>query len=466
VESLITVVTHARRDRVGRFIALGISALLVGLALPGITSGYHRINRSGTTGSWSTPDNSQNASLACSYDADDLQRVDIQAPSIFGRSTERRLVGWRFQVLRRQWWRAATRRYYVAYESPRFKAYATRSQAAAFEPGEWRVPAEWRTAYDAFKVRITVSWYGSTGTRVVGSTTVEFDYHIRQTVGDPDSASIQASGRCVGSFRAPVAPPAEPRVNVPTGFVRMSHWQPYWKHSSATRVQSMIAELQRMNQTGVVLMGMASGANYQLPKDVALYLRMFREAGIKPYLALWISNFSDWELRVATRAWKAGDGQWAGMVIDVESGLETAVQRHRAATLKRLSTFMTRFRPLTPFLAYTSYAYPSDHRFLPYSELNRYCDAFMPQLYFRSGKMSALRLLDKLQGGIDYESGKWSEAPKPIIPVVNDWGHGVIDVRLRQYIDISLARYGAVSGWRLHPDMEEETKDIWASVSP
>ena len=68
-----------------------------------------------------------------------------------------------------------------------------------------------------------------------------------------------------------------------------------------------------------------------------------------------------------------------------------------------------------------------------------------------------------MQASIDFESESWSAPPKPIVPVVNDWGDGVDLEQLEAYIEIAFARYGAVSGWRLHPNMHQEVKDLWAT---
>ena len=136
------------------------------------------------------------------------------------------------------------------------------------------------------------------------------------------------------------------------GFVAVSHWRPYWKSFTTEDVQAMIADLNRMHQRGVVLMGMATGDKYSLPAGVATYLQMLRDAGIQPYLALWLGPFSSAETDTAVKAWNAGDGRWAGIVIDVEAGLMSSVENDRAAAIAAVGRFMTRVRPLTPFLAY------------------------------------------------------------------------------------------------------------------
>ena len=63
---------------------------------------------------------------------------------------------------------------------------------------------------------------------------------------------------------------------------------------------------------------------------------------------------------------------------------------------------MTEFRPLTSFLAYSTFAYPTDHPDMLYSELNSYCDLYMPQLYINGDVSNVLTLQDMLKAGIDY----------------------------------------------------------------
>jgi len=150
-------------------------------------------------------------------------------------------------------------------------------------------------------------------------------------------------------------------------------------------------------------------------------------------------------------------------VIDVEAGLMSAVEQDRAGTVAAVGRFMTRVKPLTPFLAYSTMAVASDYPDMLYSELNGYCDVFMPQVYFTNTE-TALYLLDRMQASVDYESASWPDPPKPMIPVVNDWGDGVDIDQLRSYIEIAFARYGAVSAWRLHPNMQQEVKDLWGDV--
>jgi hypothetical protein len=446
-------------------IGLAAAVFLLATTQIGTALAYIPVDSSGRTGVWSIADDATQAALRCTYDDQDLAQLDVSPPTVMAIARRRRLIGWQFQVLRSQWWRENEGHYYAAYTSPLVKAWARRSRAATFAPGQWTVPSEWGTSYDGVKVRVTIIWFAADGTTQIGRITIELEYHQIAHAG-PDPPVVEGPGQCVGSSRAPVAPPAEPRAAVPAGFERMSHWQPYWKKFSEARVETVIADLVRMNQTGVILTGMESKHTYALPADVSHYLTMFRNAGIKPYLALWVSRFNDADLEVARRAWDAGEGKWAGIVLDVERGLEIAVETDRAAAIKGLDKFMAEFRPLTSFLAYSSFAYPTDHPDMLYSELNSYCDVFMPQLYFNEDVSNALTLLDMLKTGIAFESPAWSDPPIPVVPVVNDWGAGTNQEKLQQYIDISFARYGAVSGWRLHSQMTEETKALWASIDP
>jgi hypothetical protein len=249
--------------------------------------------------------------------------------------------------------------------------------------------------------------------------------------------------------------------------VRMSHWRPYWQGASATVVQGYIDTLTAMHQTGVVLTGMESGNKYALPADVANYLTMFRNAGITPYLALWMGKFDAGETATALKAWNAGNGQWGGVVLDVEAGLMHTVESiGRTAAEDRVGTFMAQMRTQASFIAFSSMAIPSNYPDMLYSKLNELCDAFLPQLYFPSTGTVALTMFDRMQASIDYESHSWSAPPKPIIPVVNDWGDNVNLDQLNTYIQLAFERYGAVSGWRLHPNMHQEVKDLWATFDP
>ena len=431
--------------------------------------GLVTIDTTGRTGAWTVVDSSTDAALRCTYDTGDLTTLTVSAPQIKGVARRGRQVGWELQVWRAKWWQSIpdSDQWYLVYSSGVAKAKATKATSAVFEPQQWTVPIQFRTAYDSFKVRLVLHWYGRDKVTEVGHTTVELEYYGQETAGQPfdPATSTYGPGHCPGSFNAPGAPESGTRADIPVGMVRMSHWRPYWKSASEGAVAADIALLQRMHQTGVILTGIESGDRYALPADVAHYLQMFRDAGITPYVSMWIGKFSDDETATALRAWQAGEGLWGGIVLDVEAGLLATVHADRTAAVQALDRFMTTIRPLSPLLAYSTMAIPTNYPDMLYSELNSYCDVFMPQLYFSLGS-TALYLLDRMQASVDYESQSWSEPAKPMFPVVNDWGDHVNIDELQKYIDFSLARYGAVSGWRIHPNMHEDVKDVWASFAP
>ncbi len=456
-------------SRIRSFLALTAALLLLQTAVQP-AFGLVPIESTGRTGAWTVADSGTDAALRCTYDASDLTTLTVSPPEIDGMARRRRQVGWEFQVWRAKWWQSIpdSDQWYLAYSSGVAKASATKTTAAVFEPRQWTVPDEFRTAYDSLKVRLILHWYGRNKVTELGHTTVELEYYGLENAGQPfdPATSTYGPGHCPGSFNPPEPPDLGARADIPAGFVRMSHWRPYWKSASEDAVLADIALLQRMHQTGVVLTGMETGNRYSLPADVAHYLQMFRDAGIKPYLALWIGKFSDAETNTALRAWQAGDGKWAGIVLDVEGGLLKTVEADRSAAKQALGRFMAQIRPLTPFLAYSTMAITSDYPDMLYSELNGYCDAFLPQLYFNGAGLSALTMLDRLQASVDYESQFWSASPKPMLPVVNDWGDHVNLDELSNYIQIAFARYGAISGWRVHPNMHEDVKDLWGTFEP
>lgn len=341
---------------------------------------------------------------------------------------------------------------------------STKTRSAVFGDETWSVPASLQTNYESLKVQLVLYWYGSDKKTVVGQTTVELEYYGLEQAGQPfDPATSTFAGHCLGSQSTPQPPPVDPVANVPAGFVKMSHWQPYWMKFSTTKVQATIDPLTAMHQTGIVLTGIESGDKYALPANVATYLQMFRAAGITPYMSLWIGKFSPPETGTTVRAWQAGNGLWGGIVLDVEAGLLATVAKGRAAAVAALDQYMGTVRPLTPFLAFSTMPIPTDFPNMLYSELNSYADVFMPQLYFRGGK-TALYLFDRLKAGIDYASATWAEPVKPIIPVVDDWDPNLDVDQLNSYIQIALSRYGAVSACRLlHPEMQQAVKDLWGT---
>ncbi len=138
-----------------------------------------------------------------------------------------------------------------------------------FEPRQWTVPVEFRTAYDSFKVRLTLHWYAKNKVTERGQVTVEFEYYGLERAGQPfdPATSTYGPGHCAGSLNAPQLPPdLGTRAPIPTGFVRMSHWRPYWKGFSEDQVQATIAELTRMHQSGVILTGLQTGNKYVAPR--------------------------------------------------------------------------------------------------------------------------------------------------------------------------------------------------------
>jgi hypothetical protein len=430
------------------------------------------IDSSGTPGAWSIADSSTDAALRCTYDGSNLTSVTIAPPTIYGRSVRKRMVGWEVDVLRLKWWQSIpdTNQWYVAYASGITKGLATKTKAAAFVPQTWAIPDGFKTGYDSIKVQVVVHWYARNRVREIGHVTSQLEYYGVEQAGQPFDPTTDTfgPGACVGSTGAPQLPAdLGTRAALPAGMVRMSHWRPYWQGASATTVQGYIATLTAMHQTGVILTGMESGNKYALPADVANYLTMFRNAGITPYLVLWMGKFDSGETATAMKAWNAGNGQWGGVVLDVEAGLMHTVQSiGRSAAEDRVAAFMTQMRSQATFIAFSSMAIPSDYPDMLYSKLNELSDAFMPQVYFHGTGATALRLLDGMQASINYESKSWSAPPKPIIPVVNDWGDNVNVDQLNLYIQIAFERYGAVSGWRLHPNMHQEVKDLWATFDP
>ena len=449
-----------------RFLALAVTLALLPLLGAQLALGATIVESTGKIGTWTIADSATEAALRCTYNAGDLTAISVAGPTVFGRNAKLRRVELQIDILRNEWWQEFTT-WSVVDSSGVQRQRASRSHPVTFDGIAWSVPADLRGPYESFRVRVTMTWYGKGARPVVGTTSVDLDYFGYQEAGQELNPAdiVGPDTYCAGTTTPqPSNPPDVPDREPPLGFPRMSHWVAFWKGWSEARVQSTIDELTRMHQTGVVLMGMQwEGKRYALPADVAHYLTMFRAAGIRPYLALFVSKFDQRETNLALRAWDAGEDQWDGIILDVEAGFEHRVQNNPGSALAALDTFMQQVRPLTPMLAYSSWSQLASHPDLTYEAFNSYCDLFMPQAYLRAGHQSATLLLDAIDKNFALAANGWAKPPIPMLPVVNDWGANVKLDQLSLYARLSFQRYGAVSGWRVHRVMREDVKDLWGT---
>ena len=448
-----------------RFLALAVTLALLPLLGARLALGATIVESTGKIGTWAIADSATQAALRCTYNAGDLTGIGVAGPTVFGRNRKLRRVELQIDILRNEWWQEFTT-WSVVNTSGVQRQRASRTNPAGFEGIEWSVPEQLRGPYESFKVRLTMTWYGRGA--VVGSASVDLDYFGYQEEGQEFNPAdiVGPDTYCAGTTTPqPSDPPDAPDREPPLGFPRMSHWVAFWKGWSEVRVQSTINELTRMHQTGVVLMGMQwEGKRYALPADVAHYLEMFRAAGIRPYLALFVSKFDERETNLALRAWDAGEGQWDGIILDVEAGFERRVQNNPESALAALDAFMQHVRPLTTLLAYSSWSQLASHPDLMYEAFNGYCDIFMPQAYLRAGHKSAMLLLDAIDKNFELEARDWAKPPIPMVPVVNDWGGKVSLDELNLYARLTFQRYGAISAWRVHKLMREDVKDMWGTL--
>ena len=261
--------------------------------------------------------------------------------------------------------------------------------------------------------------------------------------GDPAQLVAAPKGFEIG--HVPIA-----TRQTPLGFPRMTMWWPYWKSSSPERVAAVINDMVAMHQSGVVLMGMQWGNKYALPPGDRLhaYLQMFVNAGIRPYLGLWVNPLTQAEADTAVRAWEAGAGLWRGIVLDAEAGWKRLMDTNPQQASTNFAAFMARIRPLTPLLAYAPYGVPSFHRSFNYNLWNNVCDLCLPQIYFSGGQKDAAYILNRAFRSFSTASQSWDRPAIPMVPLGNLYSTNADAAARQVYADKSLQEKGAVSWWR------------------
>lgn len=245
----------------------------------------------------------------------------------------------------------------------------------------------------------------------------------------------------------------------------MTIWVVSWKRASLDRTRRTVAEAVDLHQTGIAFEGMQWGNKYALPTDVDAHLQIVRDAGIKPYLTLWVGPLDEPERITARRAWTAGEGLWSGIILDPESEWKQAVRANAELAFRNHSLFFEELRKLTNFVAYAPYGIPHLHEpIYRYNWWNNAADLCMPQIYFYKGTQTAQGILGRAKRSFETVSQNWDRAPIPMVPIVNCWGRNAQAPRLADYARIAFETYGAMSWWRIHPDMNDAVKNVMRSI--
>lgn len=259
----------------------------------------------------------------------------------------------------------------------------------------------------------------------------------------------------------PVPDPPPPLPDPEPGedpFPVMSMWRPYWQNSDLAKTIEVADDMVYMQQKGVVLMGMQWGPDYALPDDVSDHLDEYIERGIQPFLGLWVGHLDIDDQTVAQQAIDAGEGKWAGIILDAESQWVNHVKEPPegvgAVQAKAdFDAFMAIVRPQTDRLGVACYASPTTYPNYKYPWWNEVVDFFMPLAYFNAASDTPEGILDTMYQKFSqaHANQGWTEAIKPIIPVMNGYQNSLTDADVaerEQYIELAFERAGAVSIWR------------------
>lgn len=140
-----------------------------------------------------------------------------------------------------------------------------------------------------------------------------------------------------------------------------------------------------------------------------------------------------------------------GLIIDAETEYEGEGKGPIA------EAYMIDIRNKHPsnFIAYSTFPIIDYHLWFPYIEFGRYCDAVMPQTYWKDISVTPTEMVNWMDEQWDkwhetWKSGGYGDSVKPLIPI----GQGDVpgseitefcDVVLSQYEDVSLWRYGIMT---------------------
>jgi hypothetical protein len=227
----------------------------------------------------------------------------------------------------------------------------------------------------------------------------------------------------------------------------------YWQNADQANVNATISHMQSAGQDGVLLMGKEWGENsHSLPTGISGYLDNFIAAGLEPWLMCWVGRLDVddpvLEETVVTSAWNAGNGKWAGIILDSEAQWKTKVSENESIAHTAFDRFMAVVRPLTDALMLCSYGVPTFHQNMKYEWWNDEVDAFLPIIYYESPGHTADFLLDRaFESWYDISVG-WSPALKPLIPICNAYGLNVDPVERQAYAERAIAERGGVSWWK------------------
>lgn len=186
------------------------------------------------------------------------------------------------------------------------------------------------------------------------------------------------------------------------------------------------------------------------------------------------------EIAMATRCFALGADGW---VIDAESAWESGANQAGPNGPARAIQYGEGLRALFPnkFIAHAPFPIISFHPSFPYKEFGYYCDAVMPQAYWKSIYGNDPAAVEKMVTAMNNEyrawqhslTGTWTNAIKPIIPIGQSYNPSATQIttaaevaeffeRLRNHPNpASVTGYKGTSFWRT----DTTTAAMWTVIS-
>ena len=184
--------------------------------------------------------------------------------------------------------------------------------------------------------------------------------------------------------------------------------------------------------------------------DFGEVVTQFHDVGIKVFGWHYVYSYDRWGVSGVTEADVSNQildiPGIDGLIIDAEAEYEGGGKGPIA------EAYMRDIRNSHPsdFVAYTTFPIIDYHLWFPYIEFGRYCDAVMPQAYWKDIGVTPAEMVNWMNEQWDkwhetWKSAGYGDSVKPLIPV----GQGdVSGSEITEFCELVLSRYEGVSLWR------------------
>ena len=185
------------------------------------------------------------------------------------------------------------------------------------------------------------------------------------------------------------------------------------------------------------------------------------------------------EIAMASHCFALGADGW---VIDAEAEWESGANQAGSNGPTRAIQYGQGLRALFPtkFIAHAPFPIISFHSSFPYKEFGYYCDAVMPQAYWKSIYGNDTAAVAKMVSAMDTEyrnwqnslSGLWTNAIKPLIPIGQAYNPSSTEITTAVEVDeffdrlrtnqnpASITGYAGASFWRA----DTKPANMWTAV--